>query len=147
MKQKTFVDPDNARNPDYRKKLEEIFEKGIDPFSKEHLQNFDKKEILYETKHWFVFKNQYPYPGAKTQFVIVCQQYKETIEEISISEMTDLLSVSAYICDKYKILGGGFTMRFGDTKKSGATVKRLHAQIIEPEDGHGVAAWFGSEKK
>ncbi len=147
MNNKIFVDPNNARTPEYKKKLEEIISKGVDPFSKEHLMNFDKKEILYETKHWFVFENQHPYPGTKRHFVIVCQKYKETLDEISIAEMSDLISVSAYICDIYKISGGGLIMRFGDTKKSGASVKRLHAQIIEPEDGHTVAAWFGSEQK
>ncbi len=147
MNKKTFVDPNNARSPEYRKKLEEISEKGVDPFSKEYLQSFDKKEILYETKHWFVFENQHPYPGTKRHFVIVCQQYKETLDEISIAEMSDLISVSTHICDMYKIPGGGLIMRFGDTRKSGASVKRLHAQIIEPQERQTVAAWFGSENK
>jgi hypothetical protein len=61
--------------------------------------------------------------------------------------MNDLFAVASHLCDKYNIPGGGLTMRFGDTAKSGATVTRLHAQIIEPEENKKVAAWFGSEKK
>ena len=30
-------------------------------------------------------------------------------------------------------MGGGFCIRFGDTLHSGATVKHLHAHLIEPD--------------
>ena len=145
MAAKIYVDPLNGSTEEYRKKLQQIAEQGIDPFAKNHLRDFDSKEIILETKHWFVFNNQHAYADTKYQLVIVAQEYKEIFSELTNEEKLDLFAVAEKLCERFSIDGGGITMRFGNTKKSGATVKRLHAQIIFPEDGKQVAAWFGSK--
>ena len=147
MAEKAYVDIHNARSQEYRQKLEKILEQGVDPFDKIFLGQFDEKEILYETEHWFAFLNQHQYPGTQYQFVIVTQKYMEHFEELPIGAITDLFALAQKICHEYDIPGGGLTMRFGDTVFSGATVKHLHAQLIVPEKGKKVCVWFGSENK
>jgi diadenosine tetraphosphate (Ap4A) HIT family hydrolase len=149
--QKKFVYIENAGSEEYKKKLQIIDDLGIDPFGRQFIEDprFDPKKILYETPYWFAFENQHKYPGTKHQFVIVSQRYAETFSELSIGAYADLFAIGEEILSMYKIKGGGylFYSRFGDPKNSGATVYHLHAQIIVPEEGHRVAAWFGSEKK
>ena len=145
-KNKKYVDPNNGASEEYKNKLLEIEKEGVDPFSKEYLTKFDKKEIVLETNHWFVFQNQHPYKGVDYQFVIVVQEYKEHFSELTTEEKIDLYSVADMLCNGFFLDGGALTMRFGNTKKSGATVTRLHAQLIVPKKGEKVAAWFGSHE-
>ncbi|HTH93403.1 MAG TPA: hypothetical protein VL576_02920 [Candidatus Paceibacterota bacterium] len=125
--------------------MEEV---GIDPFDKKYLYDpeFEVKNVLYETDFWIVFTNQHKYQKTKHQFVFVSQEYVETLWELPAEAHADLIGLFKKITQEYNIKGGGITTRFGDPEKSGATVKHLHLQLIEPEDGQAVPAWFGSEK-
>jgi len=145
----TFVNIENARSDDYRKKLELINNLGVDPFSREFIDDprFDPKEVLHESSYWFVFKNQHSYAGVQHQFVFVSLQYAEDIWELSPEAQVDLFQLIKKVRDEHNIKGGGIVTRFGPGYKSGATVKHLHVQLIEPKDNHAVAAWFGLEKK
>lgn len=149
LNMKSFVYEKNARSEDYKKKLQIIKELGIDPFARENINDprFEVKKILYETEYWFVFENQHSYPDTKHQFVFVSQRYAEHFDQLPIGAFADLFAVGQQVCSDFKIPGGGFlmSMRFGDPKKSGATVLHLHAQILVPKDGKKISAWFGSE--
>lgn len=146
---KEYVYIPNAGSDDYRKKLEIIKNLGIDPFGREYIEDprFEPKKILYETPFWFAFENQHRYPGTKHQFVFVSQKYAENFMQLPIGAYADLFAVGNEVCCDFKVPGGGFIFfsRFGDPASSGATVYHLHAQIIVPEEGDRVAAWFGSK--
>lgn len=149
MKKDSYVYIQNARSSEYKAKLELLEKLGLDPFAKEQLNDvrFDIKNIIIESKHWFVFKNQHEYVNTKHQFVFVSNEYAETIWDLSPDAQLDLFTIMNTVRTEYDITGGGFISRFGVPEKSGATVKHLHIQLIEPEDGHAVPTWFGSEKK
>lgn len=146
---KSYVYPENGKRSDeYFKKLKVIESLGIDPFSKEFLsdERFDAKEILDETEHWFVFENQHKYEDVKHQFVFVSQQYAESFIELPAGAANDLFMLVEKICKVFSIDGGGLSLRFGDPKKSGATVLHLHAQLTVPHDNKSVAIWLGSKE-
>ncbi len=145
--QKLYVDIGNVRTEEMRKLWQKIIDEGVDPFAIEHIAKYHKNPILDETEHWFVTENDFPYEGKKNHFIFITKKYYEHFEELSMAEITDLFAFFQKICDQYAIKGGGLIMRFGDTSKSGGTVKHLHAQLIEPEENKKVPAWFGSEKK
>lgn len=135
----------NAGSLEYKKKLELIADLGLDPFAREHADDprFDLKIILYESKHWFVFKNQHHYPDIEHQFMFIYQEYVETFFDLPDGVAADLWKVAAQVCKDYGIVGGGLSLRFGPPEKSGATVRHLHAQLIVPKDGKRTAAWYG----
>ena len=45
----------------------------------------------------------------------------------------ELLEFVAWAEEKYKIPGGGWSMRFGDTNYSAGTVNHIHVQFIQPD--------------
>ncbi len=146
---KPYVFVENGRTPEYRAKLELIDSLGIDPFAREYISDprFDAKEVIMETEHWYVFANQHKYTSTKHQFVFVSQEEVETLWELSPTAHTDLVNLIKKMCEENNIIGGGIVSRFGPGHKSGATVKHLHVQLMEPEDGNKIAAWFGHEKE
>lgn len=147
MKKNLFVDIENTRSEEMRQKWQKILDSGENPFDLKNIKKWIGGEIIDTRDHWFVFQNDHPYEGAKHQFVIVSKKFHKNITEFSAEEWVDLHSMLHRLITKYKITGGGFSMRFGDTKLSGGSVVHIHAQLTVPEDGKKVAVWFGSEQK
>ncbi len=128
-----FLDINNARTDKQKQAMLRIIERGEDPFSMENIGKEHGKPILKVGKYWFVTENQYKYKNAKKQFLIINQNFVQTLSEITVDAIQELLILANEICNEYDIKGGALCARFGDTKISGATVKRLHFQIIESD--------------
>lgn len=140
-----YVDIENVRNEEMRKKWQKIIDDGIDPFNPQQVENYIDGEITMKGTHWYVFQNDHPYPGIKHQFVIVTNEFKTSFTELTKEEQNELYTIAEILITKHKITGGGLIMRFGDTKLSGGSVIHLHGQLLVPDKGKKVAAWFGSE--
>jgi diadenosine tetraphosphate (Ap4A) HIT family hydrolase len=142
-----YVNINNTRNEEMRKRWEKYLEDDIDPFSRAEFEKCITEPIILEVKHWYVFKNEYPYDGRKYQFVIVTQIFFTDLDTLPDEVGLELKYVKIELSNMYGIKGSGLVMRLGDTSISGASVTHLHAQLIVPEENKRVAAWFGSEKK
>ncbi len=147
MNQKKYVDINNTRGEEMRKKWERIIKDSVDPFDPVHVEKYIGGEILQQGDHWYVFKNDHPYADVKHQLVIVTNEFYVTDEDLPSEVWLELQTVKRILCAKYNITGGGLIMRFGDTSFSGGSVTHLHAQLIVPEENTKVAAWFGSKKE
>jgi diadenosine tetraphosphate (Ap4A) HIT family hydrolase len=142
-----YVDINNVRSETMRKKWQQIIDDGVNPFDPQHVEKYIDGEIIKKGTHWYVFQNDQPYPGVKYQFVIVSNEFKSSFTELTHEEMIEFYTIAEILTKEYEIPGGGLIMRFGDTNVSGGSVKHLHGQLLVPNDGEKVAAWFGSEKK
>lgn len=120
----------NARFSEQLNKMKEMHKLGICMFCKEGMKKYHGAPILREKKWWFVTKNDYPYEGTKVHILIAYKKHIDSINNISSGAMTELLGHIKWIIKKYKMPGGVFAMRFGDTNYTGATIKHLHAHII-----------------
>jgi diadenosine tetraphosphate (Ap4A) HIT family hydrolase len=127
------VDLINARKKRQIKVMKEIIAQGCCPFCKEHLFKFHEKPIIKEGKFWLLTQNQWPYNNVQVQFLIISKKHIENISEVEPEASAELMKLAAWAMKKYRIKGGAICMRFGSTKHSGATVKHLHAQLIEPD--------------
>lgn len=134
MNKKEYVDIENARGKTYKKTILQIIEDGVCPFCEEHLPKYHKEPIIRTTEFWILTTNQNKYPGSKTHLLAILRAHAENLEEIPIGALEDLNDLFVWSKKEFNISGGGYSMRFGDTKRSGATVKHLHAQLFEPEE-------------
>lgn len=134
-KKQIFVDIQNARLPHQKKVMRKIINEGYDPFSLKHIHagTYHKAEILKEGKYWILTKNQWPYKKVKTQLMAIYKKYTENPWNLPAPAYRELFKLFAWGAKEYEIKGGAMCMRFGNTQHSGATVKRLHAQLIEPD--------------
>lgn len=146
MEQKVYVDINNTRSEEMRKKWQKMIDDGDDPFDVALLEKYDLIPFS-ESEHWIAVHNQFPYDGAKVQIILISRKYREHFNELSPEEQVDLFTFADALCKELHINGGGLVMRFGSTSISGGTVKHLHAQLIEPQEDSTVAAWFGAKKE
>lgn len=132
-----FIYPPNARDQEQLDIMLNMEAAGKDPLALENVDQ-DAQKVLFQTEYWYVSENRYPRAGSKISFLVMAAQPVYEIEDISPEMWLDLQKIWQKLVKEYKITGGGICMRFGDPAKSGASLTRLHAHIIMPEDGEKV---------
>lgn len=134
-----FIYPPNARHQEQLDIMTNMESEGKDPLSPE----FINQEILFMTDYWHVSMNKFPYKGVSKQFLIVAKQPIYNRSEITTDMWLDLQKIWDYLCTEYNIPGGALCMRFGEPSLSGASLKRVHLHVIEPEKDKKVKFTIG----
>lgn len=130
----TFVNLANARNNEQRRVMEEIEDNQECPFCPDALHKYHKQPILRQGEHWTLTPNQWPYDNTRVHLLAIAAYHAETIQELRPGSFDELQDHFAWAEQEFKIAAGGLAMRFGDTRKSGATVQHLHSHLIVPND-------------
>lgn len=128
---KVFVDPRYAKGKTYKKVVEEIQTEEVCPFCPKTFK-WHTKPILKNNCGWFITENFNPYKNAKYHFLIIGKKHKETLSDLTLKDWKSILLLIKWALKKFDIDGGGITMRFGNTIKTGATVKHFHCHLITP---------------
>ncbi len=110
--------------------MKKILKAGICPFCPTYLEKYHDNPIEKKGKFWVVTKNDYPYEGSRYHYLFISKKHVEHIEELESKAFAELVNLIKWLTKKHKIVGGGFFMRFGDYKHTGASVTHLHAHLI-----------------
>lgn len=127
-----FVDLDNAREDDQKKVMREILAADHCPFCLENLKKYHKEPIIKEGKYWILTKNQWPYKHTKHHLLLIYKEHATSLSELEPESGVELLKLVQWVEKEYRVPGGGWAMRFGDTNYSAGTVNHLHIQFIQP---------------
>lgn len=137
-KNKKLVDNRYAKSGMYKKVIDEIASQKVCPFCPETFK-WHTKPILKRLGGWLITENFSPYKNARYHFILVGKEHKEKISELTSTDWKAISSLISWAVKKYKIKGGGVTLRFGDSLYTGATVRHLHLHLISPEVTNGKA--------
>jgi len=129
---KTFVNIKNARRGEYKRVIEKIASIGKCPFCKENFK-YHKKPVFKRKNGWFLTNNSWPYKNTDCHLIIIGEKHKENFSELTKKDFEAAVYLAKWAIKKYKIKGGGFAMRFGDTNFTGASVAHIHFHIISPK--------------
>ena len=139
MAEASFVNPNNTQkrgDDKYKNVIENIKNAKVCPFCPDQLTNYHKNPILKENEHWLITRNMYPYKNTKEHFLLIHKQHIQSPQEMSDQAKKDLFDLLLWANNEFKIPGGTFFMRFGDTKYTGASVSHLHAQLVSSDPMH-----------
>lgn len=128
---KRFVHREFAKSDDYRRVLSAIEETRRCPFCPAHFR-YHRKPILKRAGGWFATENSWPYAGARVHCLLISEKHRERFEELSLKDFAAIRSLTRWLIRRYRIAGGGLALRFGDPRFTGATVRHLHCQLIQP---------------
>lgn len=143
MKKYKYIYPPNAREQEQLDIMIAMEAQDKDPMAPDVID----QEILFTTKFWHVSENRFPYKGTKKQFLIVAMGPVYSVEEMSGEMWEDLREIWMRIKKEYQIDGGALCFRFGEPALSGASLTRLHAHIIMPEEETGVRFKVGGHRE
>ena len=127
------TDLDNARHDEQRAVMAQINEVGESPFLLKNMRAMASQPILKIGKHWYITTNRWPYDHTALHLLIIHQQDIHDLTQLAPEASQELVELAAWICREFKVSGGGFCMRFGDSNYSAGTVAHLHAQFIVPD--------------
>lgn len=141
-----YVYPPNARSQEQLNIMMRMETEGLDPLAEENVDQ-SAQPTLFRTDYWYVSHNRYPRPGSELSFLIMARGPIYEVEELTPEMWLDLQKIWQRLVKEYNVTGGGICMRFGDPAKSGASLKRLHAHIIMPQDGEKVRFPVGGQRE
>jgi len=121
-----------AKTGDYRKTLEKIIDTDKCPFCPDNFK-YHKKPILKKMNGWLATENSWPYKDTKYHFIFIPEKHLEDFSDLTIDDFATIKELVNWVIKKYNIKGGGVTIRFGEQKYTGATVRHLHLHLIVPE--------------
>ncbi len=127
------TDLDNARHADQRQIMQTINDRDESPFLLKNLRKYHPLPILKKGKYWYVTPNQWPYDHTQYHFLIIHQEDISDLTQVTPEAAQELIELSQWLQQKYKLVGGALCMRFGDTNYTGGSVRHLHAQFIVPD--------------
>ncbi len=132
MPRNKIVDLHSARSPKYRATLEQIAQDGKCPFCPGNFL-YKNSVILRRVGGWVAVRNMHPYANARVHLLIVSTKHLEQFTELSVNDFVSIKKLVSWAMVRFRIRGGAFTMRFGDTRYTGATVCHLHGHLIVPK--------------
>lgn len=138
-----YIYPPNSREQEQLDIMMRDEYSDKDPLDPKYIEN----DIAFETEFWSVSWNKFSYEGAKKQFLIVIKQPVYDLDDLAPEMWLDLQNVLAKLKKEFGVVGGAFCIRYGDPALSGASLKRLHAHAILPDDGCKVKFKIGGKKE
>ncbi len=132
----------NARDQEQLDLMVSFEDKNQDPIDPSILD----QEVLYTGNHWVATVNRFPYENAEQHFMIVAKNPVYKLEDMSEEMQLELYQIWIYLKKTRKIPGGALCFRFGNGLYSGASQTRLHAQLIQPQQGQKVAFKIGGKR-
>jgi ATP adenylyltransferase len=130
MDSRLTVNLENAREEEQRKIMEKIQKEGFCPFCPEHYEKSGLMPVIKRGKYWHIRKNRWPYQNTRIHLVVIYNTHAEKISDINPEAAKELFELAKWFEKKYKVLGGGIGIRFGDPRVNRATVNHLHAHFI-----------------
>ncbi len=128
-----YVNLANARNNEQKEVMELIAIEKVCPFCPDNLHTYHKQPIISMGEHWVLTPNQWPYDHTRTHLLAIAAYHAETLDDLRDGSFEELGQIMRWASEEYAVAAGGIALRFGDATSSGATVRHLHAHLIEPD--------------
>ncbi len=121
---------DVARSDKQRKQMENLEDRAVCAFCRENIATEQREPIEYETNHWIVKKNDYPYKDTSLHLLLIPKEHVLTISHLSTAARSDFLECVNYCETTWSLKSYALGMRSGDMTLNGGSVAHIHAHIV-----------------
>lgn len=128
-----FINLANARTDEQKDVMREILENNECPFCEPVRPKYHKEPILQQGDHWVLTNNQYPYEHTSRHLLAITRYHTEKLADLRSGAMDELQGLLVWAEEEYGVDAGVIAMRFGDKRKTGATIQHLHLHMIVPD--------------
>ncbi len=132
---KILAAPENARDEQQRKQMEEANATGSCPFCDIdwgiNTETYQGIKLL-QGMHWRFWPSAYPTPHSEHHLLLVAREHVTDMTKLHHGAWSEMGRLLTWATEQFGITGGGIVMRFGPFEKSAGTVAHLHVNLIEP---------------
>lgn len=119
-----------ARFDEQKKQMEDLQARGVCAFCMDHFDKEHREPIEYETEHWVVSKNDYPYKGTTLHLLLIPKEHVHTLSALSPAALADFSPTIVAVEKQWKLTHYAVGIRSGDMHHTGGSVEHLHAHIV-----------------
>lgn len=99
--------------------------------------------VLAENEGWRLLKNPFPYKHTISHSILTPKRHVTSFDQLSPEEWEQYGLLVAYACGQ---LCGALVTRFGDDpRKSNASLRHLHTNVLIPDGTGPVRPWVAKE--
>ena len=113
-----------ARSDDQRAYMEDLEQRGICVFCREH----QRAEIALEGEHFYVTRNLWPYKGTREHWLIVPNEHVRAFDELPDEAGAELWALKRRL--KGDAEATATVERSGDMRYNGGSVAHLHIHFV-----------------
>lgn len=121
---------DNYRTEEQLAEMRRLEEAGICLFCPAALRSHADQRIAFETRHWAVTPNAFPYQGTKLHLLVVPHQHVNDMLDLDDEALADFWAALRQIRAHYGLDHYGLGVRNGNCSFTGATIAHVHAHIL-----------------
>jgi ATP adenylyltransferase len=131
---------ENHRTAEQLAEMRRLEAEGLCLFCPDGLRRQARQRVLFQTRHWTVTPNEFPYAGTSLHLLLVPQQHVGDVLDLGPDAQADFWTALAQIRERYGLRYYGLGMRNGDCRFTGATIAHLHAHVLvgDPAADPGV---------
>lgn len=122
-----------GRSEAQTKKMQELTAQGKCFMCYDNLKNYDLNKIEFETKHWIITPNAFPYDHTALHLILISRRHVKTLSDLSPEARADLSEAIVEIEKRWKLDSYAVGIRSGDFRFNGGSVEHLHAHVIVGE--------------
>jgi len=125
----------HAREAAQIEKMKHLISQGLCAFCPENFEEYHDNPIEFQTQHWIVSKNDYPYKRTSLHLLVVSKTHVALLRELTVGARADLTEVLAQIETRWNLPSYAVGIRVGDPELNGGSVDHLHAHVVVGETG------------
>jgi ATP adenylyltransferase len=124
-----------ARGEEQRARMLRLEEEGICIFCPEHAGEMQRHPVEHTGEHWYLTRNDFPYEGADSHYLIVARRHVTAFEELPDEAGAELWQIRRMLRERLDSPALATVERSGDMRFNGGSVAHLHVHVVAlPED-------------
>jgi len=121
---------DNYRTDEQLAEMRRLEAAGICLFCPDALRSHAAQQVLFETGHWSVTPNAFPYAGARLHLLVVPHRHVTDLLDLDDAAGADFWAALREIRSRYGLDHYGLGVRNGNCSFTGATIAHVHAHVL-----------------
>lgn len=121
---------ENARTAEQSAEMERLERLGVCLFCPDDIKGHERQQVLWETAHWIVTPNEFPYQGTRLHLLLVPKFHATDMIDLPAESQADFWAVLSEVRERYGLTSYGLGVRNGDCRFTGGTIRHVHAHVL-----------------
>ncbi len=120
----------NYRTDEQLAEMRRLEAAGICLFCPAALRDHARQRVAFETRHWMVTPNAFPYPGTARHLLVIPKQHANDLLDLEDGALADFWAALREVRARYDLDHYGLGVRNGNCSFTGATIAHVHAHVL-----------------
>ncbi len=121
---------DNYRTDEQLAEMRRLEAAGICLFCPATLREHGRQRVTFETSHWMVTPNAFPYQGTRLHLLVIPHQHVNDMADLDDAALADFWTALRQVRATFGLDHYGLGVRNGDCRFTGATIAHVHAHVL-----------------